>query len=108
MATLTPNELADRLMDAANEDIRLSLMQRVVLTVERNVKKVTRVDTGRLRQSWASKVERAGERGRVGTTISYAPFQKNKPLEEGLDDSRSEISRILDEAGQEIIARIAG
>lgn len=107
MATLTPDELIDRLNDPINEDVRLSLMQRIVLTVERNVKKATRVDTGRLRQSWASKVERAGERGRVGTTVKYARYQKNKPLDEGLEDSRAEIDRLLEEAGQEIIARIA-
>lgn len=76
------------------------LMSRIVITVEGNVKRATRVRTGHLRRSWTSRVERAGERGVVGTTVSYATRQRNRPAQEGLAASRDTIAALLAEAGQ--------
>jgi hypothetical protein len=49
-----------------------TLLQRVVLTVEGNVKRVTPVRTGTLRRSITHDVEPTGTRGVVGTAVSYA------------------------------------
>jgi hypothetical protein len=59
------------------------LMSRIVITVEGNVKRATRVRSGNLKRSWTSRVERAGERGVIGTTVKYAPHQRNKPAAPG-------------------------
>ncbi len=101
----TPEEFADKLGPGIAE-LKIQLMRRITLTVERKVKKRTRVDTGTLKRSWASKVERSGERGRVGTTVRYARWQVNRPLHEGLDDSRADIDRLLTEAGEELWSAI--
>lgn len=101
----TPDARATNLPDAI-ADTKIQLMRRVVLVVEKNVKKRTRVKTGHLRRSWTSAVERAGERGRIGTTVRYARTQKNKPADEGLADSQDEIMRLLDEAGEALLTRI--
>lgn len=102
---MDPGAFAKKLGGSLAET-KIRLMTRIVLIVERNVKKNTRVDTGRLRNSITSRVERAGERGRVGTTIYYMAFQKNKPLEEGLADSQNAIQAELEEAGAELLARV--
>ena len=69
---MTPEELARRLDSDAFRALVRELMQRVVLTVEGNVKRVTPVRTGTLRRSITSRVEATGERGVVGTKLSYA------------------------------------
>jgi hypothetical protein len=75
------------------------LMSRIVITVESNTKRETRVLTGNLRRSWTHQVQASGERGIVGTNVAYAPYQKNKPLDLGLEDSRDEIMVLLKAAG---------
>lgn len=91
-------------MADADAVLRQEAMQRVLFVVQANVQRRTRVRTGHLRRSWATRVEAAGARGVVGTTVLYARYQRNDPLVEGLDDSRPEIDRILAQAG----ARYAG
>jgi hypothetical protein len=85
---------------------RERLMSRIVITVEAEVKRKTRVRTGTLRRSWTSRVERAGERGVIGTTVVYAPYQQNKPAEEGLEASRDTIDELL-AAGQRFFSEVA-
>jgi hypothetical protein len=75
------------------------LMSRIVITVESNTKRETRVLTGNLRRSWTHEVQASGERGIVGTNVTYAPYQKNKPLTAGLDASSDEITALLKAAG---------
>lgn len=105
MAELTPQEVGERLPEEL-ANLKIQLMRRIVLTVERNVRKRTRVKTGHLRRSWVSAVERSGERGRIGTTVTYAKTQKNKPLPEGLEDSRAAITRLLEEAGEDLFQAV--
>jgi phage gpG-like protein len=69
---MTPDELAQRLTPEAVQAMQRTLLQRVVLTVEGNVKRSTPVKTGNLRRSITSRVEAAGERGVVGTAVTYA------------------------------------
>jgi hypothetical protein len=47
-------------------------MRAIVLLVEGEVKRVTPVRTGTLRRSITSRVEDGGNRGRIGTNLSYA------------------------------------
>jgi hypothetical protein len=69
---MTPDELASRLTPEAIQAMQRTLLQRVVLTVEGNVKRSTPVRTGTLRRSITSRVEATGDRGVVGTAVSYA------------------------------------
>lgn len=91
--------------DADREALR-RLMTRIVLIVEGNVKRRTAVRTGHLRRSWTTEVVPTGERGIVGTNVIYARYQKNRPLHEGLDDSRDAIQRELQAVGREWLERM--
>lgn len=102
---MDPETIGERIPQEIAET-KIQIMRRAVLTLEGAVRKRTRVRTGHLRRFWYSKVEKAGERGRVGTTVKYALFQKNKPLHEGLEDSDAEIRRILAEVGEELFTRV--
>lgn len=99
---LGAEEVAARLDPQRMQALQKSLMSRITITVEGNVKRKTRVLTGNLRRSWTHEVEATGKRGVVGTTVSYAPFQKNKPLDEGLVASRDSINGLLSEFGMEL------
>jgi hypothetical protein len=106
-----PTEMSDDFDRAAQrlDPARLEmyrLMSRIVITVEAEVKRHTRVRTGTLKRSWTSEVQRAGERGVVGTTIVYAPYQRNKPAEEGLAASRDTIDQLLREAGMQFFSGV--
>lgn len=103
---MKPEELANKL-GPEYQRMRQQLMQRIVIVAESNIKRRTHVRTGTLRRSWASRVERTGERGSVGTTVLYARFQRNKPAEEGLEDSLPEVQRLAKEAGEELFVRVA-
>lgn len=91
----------------ALDAMKLRLMQRVVLTVEGNAKRVTPVDTGTLRRSLYSKVE-TPERGVVGSNVNYARFvhdgtskMAGRPfLQQGLEASRDAIDQLMREAGE--------
>lgn len=99
---LGAEEVAARLNPARMTALQKALMSRITITVEGNVKRKTRVLTGNLRRSWTHEVEASGKRGVVGTTVNYAPFQKNKPLDEGLAVSRDSINGMLAEFGMEL------
>lgn len=90
------------------------LMQRVVLTVESNSKRVTPVRTGHLRRSINSRVEASGERGIVGSNVIYARFVHDgtrkmggRPfLLQGLAASRDTIDQMLEDMGNEFLSRL--
>jgi len=94
----------------ALDAMKLRLMQRMVLTVEANAKRVTPVDTGTLRRSLYSKVE-TSERGLVGSNVMYARFVHDgtrkmaaRPfLAQGLEASRDTIDQLMREAGEEFL-----
>lgn len=100
-------ELISNLSPEAFAQLRRSLLQRVVLLVEANVKRRTPVRTGNLRRSITSRVEASGDRGTVGTNVKYARFVHNKRpfLEQGVDDSRAQIDRMLADMGQQFLDR---
>lgn len=110
---MKPEELARRLQTETLDKQRL--MSRIVITVEGRSKRFTPVRTGHLRRSITHRVERAGERGIVGTNVKYAPFvhegtrfMEGRPfLEQGLAASRATIDQLLEEAGVQLFSRIA-
>jgi hypothetical protein len=94
---MTPEELAARLDPSRMRGLRERLMTRIVITVEGAAKVRAPVRTGTLRRSITHAVEAAGERGVVGTSVSYAPFvHRRRPfLTEGLAASRDSIQAEL-------------
>ena len=88
------------------------LLRRITLTVERKTKIRTPVRKakrgGTLRRSITSVVE--GSRGIVGTNVNYARFvhegtrrmQRRPFLRWGLEDSRGDIAREVDDAARRI------
>jgi hypothetical protein len=86
-----------------------ALLSRIVFTVEANVKRVTPVDTGHLRRSITGRVEATGDHGVIGTNVSYARYvHAHTPfLEMGIEDSRSEIARLLEQAGDDYWRSVA-
>ena len=113
---MKPGELAKRLQGADMERMRTQLMQRIVLTVEGQAKRNAPVRTGLLRRSITSRVEEAGARGVVGTNVSYARYvhdgtryQQAQPfLTDALEASRDTIDELLQAAGEQLLAEIAG
>lgn len=102
----TPEQVAAGLKRAADElGGPKKLMQKVVYLVQRRVQQRTRVDTGTLRRSMYGKVETA-QRGVVGSNIVYLRYQKNKPLQEGLDDAMPDISPLLLGYGIDVLGEI--
>ena len=92
------------------------LMGRITGYVERKSKERTPVRTGHLRRSVTSRVEAAGERGIVGTNVSYArhvhqgtKYMRGRPfLKQGLDASRQLIDSELEQAGEKALTTIEG
>lgn len=74
-----------------------ALMDRVVLTVESEAKKVTPVRTGHLRRSVTGRVSSARE-GVVGSNLIYAPIvhRRNPYLTNGLNNSASKLDALFD------------
>lgn len=104
---MTPEEAAN-LLDPARLDT-YRLMSRITLTVQRNSQRVTPVRTGNLRRSETTRVERAGERGVVGTNVRYArAVHRRRPFfTQGLEASRDTIADLLQEAGVEFFSGVA-
>lgn len=69
---MRPAQLAQRLDPAKLAVARMRLLERMVLTGERNVKRRTPVKRGTLRRSITHRVLTPGVRGTVGTNIEYA------------------------------------
>lgn len=104
---MKPEELAKRLDPKDYQKMRQALMQRIVLVVQANVQRRTHVLTGNLRRSWTSRVEKSGERGVIGTSVAYAPYQRNQPAEEGLEDSLTTIQQLAKDAGEELFVKVS-
>jgi hypothetical protein len=98
---LTPDELASRLKAHPFADVREPLMHKITLTVLRHAMPRTPVRTGTLRRSETTRVEAGGLRGYVGTNVVYAPFVHARApfFGDAMADSRSEIQKILQDAG---------
>lgn len=107
---MRPEELAAKLGPERLDALKRDLMQRIVLTVEGNVKRVTPVRTGTLRRSIHGEVQGAGERGMIGTNVRYAPFvnARRQFMERGLDTSIPLIERVAAEVGERFFVEVAG
>lgn len=105
----TPDEIAAGLKRAADElGGPKKLIQKVVYLVQRHVQKRTRVLTGHLRRSITSRVLTA-ERGVVGSNVVYLRYQKNRPLEEGLDNAMPEVGARLHGYGiRDVLGKVTG
>jgi hypothetical protein len=112
---LTPEELARRITPEAWARHKHDIMQRVVLTALRHSQMRTPVKTGDLHRSETTRVESTGERGYLGTNVTYAPYvhygtkyMAARPFfEEGIEDSRQEILKILQDAGSAYFDEVA-
>lgn len=111
---MTPDELADKLRKHPFAEQREPLMHKIVLTVLRHSQQRTPVKFGTLRRSETTRVEPGGLRGWVGSNVVYAPFvhegtrfMEARPFfEQGMQDSRAEIGRLLQDAGDDYFASI--
>lgn len=114
---MTPEELAKRFDAAGDEflDIKIKLLKRMTITAEGAAKKVTPVLTGTLRRSITHRVESTGSHGVIGTNIEYARYvhdgtsrmQARPFLRQGIENSRAQFDVFIEEAGDELMARIA-
>lgn len=96
--------LLDVLDPSRLDALKKALMQRVLFTVESEVKKVTPVLTGHLRRSIASDLISVNK-GAVGTNVIYAPIvnRRNPYMQTGLDNADSTIDKLLDGFAIEVI-----
>lgn len=112
--SLTPEQAVAALQQAAKavQDGH-ELIQRVVLTVEAQAKRVTPVDTGTLRRSITSRTLTRTQ-GVVGTNVSYGRYvhegtrrMPGRPfLRQGLEASASQIDRILKQHGERVLGKV--
>lgn len=105
----TPDELADKLARQPFAAVREPLMTKITFVALRHAQTRTPVRTGTLRRSETTRVEAGGLRGYVGTNIVYAPFVHARVpfFADALTDSRSEIERLLEQAGDDYFKRVA-
>jgi hypothetical protein len=114
---MTPDELAAKLKSHPFASVCEPLMSRIVLTVLRHSQQRTPVRTGTLRRSLTTRVQSSGGsvRGFVGSNLRYAaPVHEGhggvtgRPfIREGIEDSRGEISTLLQAAGDHYFKDIA-
>lgn len=81
-------------------ELQRDLLQRIVFTVEAEVKQVTPVRTGHLRRSVTGALI-SPTQGVVGSNLIYAPIvhRRNPYLQIGLDNAGSAIDRIFADFG---------
>lgn len=105
---LSPEELAARLKAHPFADVREPLMQKITLLALRQSQILTPVDTGLLRRSEATRVERGGLRGWIGSNVIYAPFVHARVpfFEEGIEAAAPEIQALLGDAGDQYFASL--
>lgn len=109
--TFDSSELDAAAQQLSPDQLKLTqLMQRVTALGLRAGQKRTPVRTGTLRRSEFSRVEGSGERGVLGATASYARVvHERRPFfEQGLQDERAEIEKLLEEAGYAFLDRVRG
>jgi hypothetical protein len=109
MAALTPEQAAAKLAPLAWKQHRDRLLPRLLPQITKQVQRRVPVQTGRLLRSVAYRVERAGERGVIGSSLHYAaPVHARKPfLHEGQDASMSIVDRELETTGDQFFAEVA-
>lgn len=92
--------IAGILNPAHLQALQKEYLQRIVLTVEGNVKAVTPVRTGNLRRSITGRVYKPTE-GLIGTNVVYAPVvhYRNPYMDIGLKNSEGQIDHYLAELG---------
>ena len=97
--------IAGILNPAHLQQLQKDLMQRVVFTVEAEVKRVTPVRTGTLRRSITGDVV-SPTRGIVGSNLVYAPIvhRRNPYLQIGADNAQGAIDQLLAEFGNKAVA----
>jgi hypothetical protein len=90
--------------------MKLRLMQKVVLTALRHSQPLTPIRTGTLRRSETTRVEDGGARGFLGSNVNYAAFVHDRVpfFGQGIEDARSEIEQLLQEAGDSFWGGLAG
>jgi HK97 gp10 family phage protein len=118
---MTPEELAQQFEKAGKdfEALKVKLMTRIVISVEGNAKREWPVGAPRkystLALSITHRVESTGDHGVVGTNIEYARFVHDgtskmpaRPFfKTALAASRGTIDELIQQAGDELMARIA-
>lgn len=110
---VTPDELAAKIKRTPFPTE--AVMTKILFVALGNSQKRTPVRTGTLRRSETTRMEAGGERGYLGSNITYGPFvhygtkyMAARPFfEEGLEDSRTQILDILDDAGKGHLEDIA-
>lgn len=101
----TPEDAAEafrQLGDALDSKL-VPAMEEVALRIEREAALLAPVDTGRLRASINNEVEKAARliiRARIGSNVSYAPFQEldNPYLRPAIEQVMPKAEQILTEA----------
>lgn len=110
---MKPEQFEKRMKDAAREVSRpRKVLQDAALIVEGNAKRRSPVRTGNLRRSITNRVE--DTEAFVGTNVEYAPYvhygTRYSPaqpfLEEGLEDSRSEIEAMMERFGDAVFKKV--
>jgi hypothetical protein len=106
---MTPEELAAKLRAHPFADELEPLMHKITLVALRYSQQRTPVDTGTLRRSETTRVEAGGARGYVGTNVEYGPFVHARVpfFAQGIQASRGDIERLLQQAGEGYWGRIA-
>lgn len=106
---MTPEQLAAKLKAHPFASVREPLMHKLVLTVLRKAQQRTPVRFGTLRRSLTTRVEPGGLRGYIGSNLQYGVyvhegtrFMEARPfLQQGIDDSRADVAKLLQAAGDE-------
>lgn len=112
---MKPEELARRLQAQPFARVRERLMRDILFVVLANSQKRTPVKTGTLRRSETTRMEDSGAKGYVGTNIRYAPFVHDgtkfmdaRPFfAEGIADSRPQVERLVERAGESYFRDLA-
>lgn len=97
----TPDDIARRMTAHPFADALEPLMQKATLLALRASQPLTPVDTGTLRRSETTRVERGGLRGWIGSNIVYAPFVHARTpfFAQGIEEATPDIQRLFGEAG---------
>lgn len=105
---MTPDELAAKLKAHPFADVREQLMQKITFIAQAHAQERTPVRTGTLRRSETTRVEAGGLRGYIGTNVVYAPFVHARTpfFSEGIADSRPEIDKLLQAAGDDFLKAV--
>ena len=104
----TPDDIARRMAAHPFSATLEPLMHKITLLALRESQLLTPVDTGLLRRSETTRVERGGLRGWIGSNIVYAPFVHARVpfFAEGIAAAAPDIQALLGDAGDSYMASI--